>query len=93
MSTSPERSAGAVPSGAWPRNVVVFGASGFIGRNLLERLKGRVTLILVTPRPSLLSLADRVFEIRDGTMSERGQERSRLATPATPAVDARKGGP
>jgi ATP-binding cassette subfamily C protein LapB len=40
-------------------------------RNLLERLKGRVTLVLVTPRPSMLSLADRIFDITDAKLVER----------------------
>jgi len=34
-------------------------------KDLLERLKGRVTLVLVSQRPSLLELADDVYEIRD----------------------------
>ena len=40
-------------------------------RNLLDRLKGRVTLILVTPRPSMLNLADRIFDISDNRLVER----------------------
>lgn len=35
-------------------------------RDFLEKLRGKHTLILVTHRPSLLKLADRVFAIRDG---------------------------
>ncbi|MBT4888571.1 MAG: ATP-binding cassette domain-containing protein [Rhodospirillales bacterium] len=34
-------------------------------KDLLIRLKGRVTMVLVTPRPSLLSLADIIYEIKD----------------------------
>ena len=37
-------------------------------KDLLSRLKGRVTLVLVTPRPSLLELAEEVFEIKDHTL-------------------------
>ncbi len=40
-------------------------------RTLLERLKGRVTLVLVTPRPSMLNLSDRIFDIADGKLVER----------------------
>lgn len=40
-------------------------------RNLLERLKGRVTLVLVTPRPSLLNLSDRIYDIDGTTIVER----------------------
>ncbi len=34
-------------------------------KDLLGRLKGRVTMVLVTARPSLLSLADTVYQIDD----------------------------
>ena len=49
-------------------------------RNLLERLKGRVTLILVTPRPSMLSLADRIFDIEDAQLVERQPEKEKIGT-------------
>jgi len=49
-------------------------------RNLLERLKGRVTLILVTPRPSMLSLADRIFDIEDAQLVERQPENEKIGT-------------
>lgn len=47
-------------------------------RNLLDRLKGRVTLILVTPRPSMLNLADRIFDIKDAQLVEREPETEKL---------------
>lgn len=50
-------------------------------RNLLERLKGRVTLILVTPRPSMLNLADRIFDINDSQLVERVPEGEKLGSP------------
>ncbi len=34
----------------------------------LSKLKGQLTQIIVTNRPSLLSIADRVFELRDGAL-------------------------
>ncbi|MGC2855571.1 peptidase domain-containing ABC transporter [Novispirillum sp. DQ9] len=37
-------------------------------RAYLERIKGRKTIVLVTHRPSLLSLADRRLELRDGRL-------------------------
>lgn len=37
-------------------------------RDFLEEEKGKRTIVLVTPRPSLLSLADRVFTLHDGTL-------------------------
>ena len=39
-------------------------------KNLLERLKGRVTIVLVSSRPSLLSIADRVYQIEDASLRE-----------------------
>ncbi|MEQ8664523.1 MAG: ABC transporter transmembrane domain-containing protein [Rhodospirillales bacterium] len=39
-------------------------------KDLLERLKGRVTLVLVSSRPSLLSIADRVYQIEDTKLIE-----------------------
>lgn len=49
-------------------------------RNLLERLKGRVTLVLVTPRPSMLNLADRIFDITDAKLVERLPAAERIGT-------------
>ncbi len=37
-------------------------------RDFLEKLKGKHTLVLVTHRPSLLKMADRVFAIRNGRL-------------------------
>lgn len=37
-------------------------------RQVLEGLRGKSTLIVVSHRPSLLRLADRVFELRDGQL-------------------------
>lgn len=39
-------------------------------RDYLEKQKGKVTLILVTPRPSMLSMADRVYVLADGHLIE-----------------------
>jgi ATP-binding cassette subfamily C protein LapB len=56
----------------------------------LERAKGKRTLILVTPRPSLLKMADRVFDIKDGQLVQRGpktDEPPKLApTPSGPGA-------
>lgn len=51
-------------------------------RNLLERLKGRVTLVLVTPRPSMLNLADRIFDITDAKLVERIPEADQISNNA-----------
>jgi len=52
-------------------NTSMDGPGDAMLRNLLERLKGRVTLILVTPRPSMLNLADRIYDIKDANLIER----------------------
>ncbi len=44
-------------------NTAMDGAGDATLKFLLERLKGRVTLVLVTPRPSLLGIADRIYDI------------------------------
>ena len=54
-------------------------------RNLLERLKGRVTLVLVTPRPSMLNLADRIFDIGDAKLIERMPQDDQQGNPFAPA--------
>ena len=46
------------------------GTGDAVVRAVLERLKGKCTLVLVTYRPSLLRLADRMFEIRDRQVVE-----------------------
>ena len=40
----------------------------------LERAKGKRTLILVTPRPSLLKMADRIFDLKEGELFLRDKE-------------------
>jgi len=48
-------------------------------RGLLEKLKGRVTLVLVTSRPSMLKLSDRIFDIEGSHLVERGVDVDQLA--------------
>ncbi len=53
----------------------------------LERSKGKRTLILVTPRPSLLKLADRVYDLTDGGLvvrPPRGESEPALSSPKLP---------
>ncbi len=50
-------------------------------RGVLEEMKGRTTLVLVSHRPSLLQLADELYEINDGQLIQR-VVRSRLKPPA-----------
>ncbi len=51
-------------------NSFIDGAGDAALLNLLALLKGRVTLIMVTQRPSMLRLADRILEIRGDTLFE-----------------------
>ena len=40
----------------WPKGLVVFGGSGLIGRNLLERVRGQVPELIAVVRASPLML-------------------------------------
>ncbi len=54
-------------------NSAVDGAGDQALRNLLEELKGSCTIILVTPRPSLLNLADRQFKLANSQLLDTSQ--------------------
>ncbi len=69
-------------------NSFIDGAGDALLKDLLMRLKGRVTLILVTQRPSMLRLADRVFEIRGDTLFEHDLQAGQAGTPAEQAAPA-----
>lgn len=49
-------------------NSSVDGAGDAFLRKTLKGIKGLCTIIMITPRPSLLKLADRLFEIKDGRL-------------------------
>jgi ATP-binding cassette, subfamily C, bacterial LapB len=53
---------------------------------LLTEMKGRVTLVLVSYQPSVLRLADRLLELRDG----RFHERPPLTTPQQVVIQERR---
>jgi len=62
-------------------------------RGALEELKGNTTLVLVSHRPSLLQLADEIYEIQDGQLVHRASralpkppEQHKAAAPVTVAV-------
>ena len=52
-------------------NTAMDGAGDANIRSIMEKLKGRVTLILVSHRPSILKLSDRILDIQDGKLVER----------------------
>lgn len=51
-------------------NTAMDSAGDAMLKRLLERLKSRVTLVLVSSRPSLLSIADRIYQIEDTVLRE-----------------------
>jgi ATP-binding cassette subfamily C protein LapB len=62
-------------------NMAIDGGGDAYLRDALEKLKGRCTMILVTYRPSLLKLADAVYELEDGALRPR-EDRPPTAPPA-----------
>ncbi len=62
-------------------NTGVDGVGDQYLKTCLEELKGRCTLILVTHRPSLVKLADRAFDFKDGLLTERKQVTQAPAAP------------
>ena len=70
-------------------NSFIDGAGDAQLRDLLMRLKGRVTLVMVTQRPSMLRLADRILEIRGDELFEHDlQQQTAETPPETPAPEA-----
>lgn len=55
-------------------------------RDLLEQLKGRCTMVLVTRRPSLLKLADTVYEIAGGRLRRREADGVAPSRPKAPLL-------
>jgi ATP-binding cassette, subfamily C, bacterial LapB len=62
-------------------NTAMDGRGDAILRNLLEKLKGRCTMVLVTHRPSVLNLSDRIYDLADARLTPREPEVPQLATP------------
>jgi len=58
-------------------------------RAALERRKGKCTMVLITYRPSLLKLADRVFECSGGTLVQRPNSAHSAPPPEQPARETR----
>ncbi len=65
-------------------NMAVDSAGDGHIKSVLDALKGDRTLVLVSHRPSLLKMADRVFDLAEGTVRPRPV--SGASTPPTPAV-------
>lgn len=71
-------------------NTAMDSAGDAMLKTLLERLKGKVTLVLVSSRPSLLNIADRVYQIegkglRELPPQQRGPGAAPAAQPTAPA--------
>lgn len=69
-------------------NAAMDGAGDAMLRGLLVRLRGRVTMILVTPRPSMLNLLDRIYDIVNGSLIQRGGDAGQLSQPSIQVVPA-----
>ena len=67
-------------------NSFIDGAGDAALLNLLAMLKGRVTLSMVTQRPPMLRLADRILEIRGDTLFEH-QMQPEIPPQPEPAPD------
>ncbi len=52
-------------------NTAIDGAGDNILREMLEKLKGHATMVLVTHRPSMLKLCDQVFDLKGGHLTRR----------------------
>ena len=52
-------------------NSFIDGAGDEMLRDLLIKLSGRVTLVMVTQRPSMLEITDRIFDISSASVVER----------------------
>ena len=52
-------------------NTAVDGAGDKLLTSELEHMKGKSSMVLVTHRPSLIRMADRVFDLANGTVTER----------------------
>lgn len=72
-------------------NSAIDGAGDRMLRELLEKLKGRVTIILVTPRPSLLNLSDRIYDIIDQKLVQRPtkDQSDKIASSGPAALEGR----
>lgn len=68
-------------------NMAIDGVGDAYLRDALEKLKGQCTMVLVTYRPSLLKLADTVYELENGALKPRDDKP--VATPSpSPSVEA-----
>ncbi|MEO5335515.1 MAG: peptidase domain-containing ABC transporter [Magnetospirillum sp. WYHS-4] len=70
-------------------NTAMDGAGDTMLRNLLEQLKGRVTLVLVSCRPSLLKLADQVYDLQAGVLVPRVPQEPPAAPVGGPIIEVR----
>jgi len=54
-------------------------------QKLIEQLKGTATIVLVSYRPSLLRLADRIYDLKEGHLIEQPSQQSKITAPPQPA--------
>ncbi len=54
-------------------------------QKLIEQLKGTATIVLVSYRPSLLRLADRIYDLKEGRLIEQPSQKNKIKAPSQPA--------
>jgi ATP-binding cassette subfamily B protein len=70
-------------------NTALDGAGDMALQQVLEKLKGKCTIILVTPRPSALRIADRTFKLTDGRLLDmKAAQQMPQVLPLAPAKRA-----
>ncbi|MBF0295574.1 MAG: ATP-binding cassette domain-containing protein [Magnetococcales bacterium] len=67
-------------------NTAIDSAGDILLRNYLAELKGQVTVLLVSERPSLLRIADRCYQFRDGALAPLANFMDALTPPPTESV-------
>lgn len=60
-------------------------------KQVLATLKGKTTMVLVSHRPSLLALSDRIYDIKDGKLVERAPAAAAGPHSEAPTAQARSG--
>lgn len=68
-------------------NTALDGAGDLILNKFLASLKGKQTLVLVSHRPSILKLCDRIYDLKDGHLTLRKQESSKVRKKPLVAVE------
>ncbi|MBF0180985.1 MAG: ATP-binding cassette domain-containing protein [Magnetococcales bacterium] len=69
-------------------NTAIDSAGDILLRNYLAELKGQVTILLISERPSLLRITDRCYQFRDGALAPLADFMAALTPPPTESGEA-----